>query len=329
MWQARILTGMAVALAAGGWTCLGEDAASRLEQFKEVRAAEQEKIEAARRDSAADLHERYSEALSILARRKQASGELEPLLAVRQEIERYAKRLLVNVEDLSADVPELKALQTSYLHRLAGNSVTYWESVLALATRSEDWLARLQTVLTQKGDVNGALAAKAEREATGERKKVAETHLLVARRELTRFDPSPEPAPAETARVPGQTPRTGLLHRPGPRFEADEKNVIRRRYREFSDLILKDDWDAVVQYVEPATAEKRGTDTLKFQLRFIGGFLRLERGAGIRERGTDVTLHGATSATLIPRVRGRRGTTREGRPVRWIKVDDTWYVKVD
>jgi len=301
------------------------DASARLDEFKGAYEKEEERLVADKLEAVRDVRARYLEAVNTLAERKQAAGELEALLTVRSEIERFEKNPEVERGDLAESLPELQTLQEIYMRLRAQTEVDYWEGALHLADGSDSWLDRFQRELTRDGDLEHALAVKEERSEVAARRKVIEEQLTAAR-ELTRSlqkQEEEQPSAGEDAVPDKQEP--GAKNRTKP---AAEISIIRQRYDQFYRYLLADNWGKAVKYVNPADVERKGTNALKLQLRFMSGLSKLARDMDLRVRGSKVTLSDDGHAVLVPRflVQGER---KDGIPVRWIKIGGQWYVDVD
>jgi len=301
-----------------------QDADARLAEFRKAYELEEERLVADKLEAVQDIRRRYLEAVKSLAGRKQAAGELEPLLLVRQEIERFNKNPEVEPADLAKSVPELLALQEIYMQLRAEADVDYWQGALKLADKSDLWLERFQRELTRGGRLEPALEVKKERSKLAGRRKAIETRLTTATSLSESLQKKDEPAPAVEDKE-FEKPRTTAINKPTP---SEEKWAIAERYRQFYRHLLADRWDSAVKYVNPEDVERKGTDALKLQLRFISGISKLARGMEIRRIGTEVTLQDAEHAVVVPQLRVRR-ERKDGQPVRWVKINGQWYVDVD
>ncbi|MDA0989765.1 MAG: hypothetical protein O3A51_03340 [Verrucomicrobia bacterium] len=122
----------------------------------------------------------YQSTLQRLQRHIQASGKLDKLIAVREEIDRFAADRNLPPAAIVTSPPELNAVQAEYATRLRQETIEDNRSVLALARKFDAHLISYQKHLTTNGRIEEALAVKANRDATADNPRVTAAEFELA-----------------------------------------------------------------------------------------------------------------------------------------------------
>jgi hypothetical protein len=168
-------------------SCLG---ASALDTCRGAYAAERAKITADSLSRRSDLRDAYTNALAGVAEGTRKSGDLDGLMAVRKEAERFSRDPDVAAESVVTAPPALRALQEGYRAAAQGLAVERARRDVALAERYAASLEVLKKRLTQEGKIEEAVAVKQEMDA------LAASEDLAAARALAPPASPREPRPA-------------------------------------------------------------------------------------------------------------------------------------
>ena len=153
-----------VALAGITVVSLSRAAGTELEELRGKYDAGLERLAGTAAKEAGELNRQYAGKLRKLAEAVQDDGDLDKLVAVRSEIDRFQTQKTAPERDQLSEVAELRKLQKTYRKLLARIGAKRDDKRSRLAKKYEDALQVLEKGLTQRGDVDEALRVRAERE---------------------------------------------------------------------------------------------------------------------------------------------------------------------
>lgn len=108
------------------------------------------------------IPETYASGLAALAAAKQQSGDLDALLQVRAEIERFGQERSVPLVSPAGVAPDIMLLQEQYRQGVKAVRTEKTQRILALVDQYTGRLDAQVTRLTQAGNIEGALAFRSE-----------------------------------------------------------------------------------------------------------------------------------------------------------------------
>jgi len=122
----------------------------------------------------------YRKALSALADKFQKAGDLEGLLACKQEQERFEMDKQIPLEPASGTPAAIAKLQTDYRKSVAQMETDKYSGLLALTEKYVGQLNALKKQLTVQGEIDEALKMKAEVERVKTSAPVAAAEFAIA-----------------------------------------------------------------------------------------------------------------------------------------------------
>ena len=146
----------------------------------------------------------YSDTLNQALAKNQKAGNLDALLALRAEKKRFAASKTLPPMDTETS-PILLPLIQNFHKSLADVKQKTSQRTLQSAERYTEHLNKMKTVLTQKGDIDNALAARAEIARVNSSSLVTEAQAALN---------TPEPKKEPTADKPSRTPRNPIAAAP-------------------------------------------------------------------------------------------------------------------
>ena len=282
--------------------------------------AEREKLELAARQKSVALGAQVVKSVEALERNAQAAGNLELLLACRQESARLGGTTPVATNAPAVTAPELLRLRQDYRAAAEKLELEQARDVLALAGRFEQSLQRLQARLTQEGKVEEALTVKATAKAVGDRPEVTAARFTVAAAEGR----ARAAKPAVVAPAAPSAPAVAATPRPGA--EADEEVRLRKRYYGFCDALAACDIPAATGFLDPRFVQRAGTEVVRPYLSPMTNVVKLMKAAGITLDAGAVRLDlAAGEARNVPRV-WYENAWHDKDPMYWVRVEGDWYL---
>ncbi len=305
-----------------------------LERMEQTFEKQVERFEADLAKKTQSLNATYVRSLRKLETIIQEKGELDPLLAVRRERERFVKERSLGRDEVSKGVPELARVQRAFLESLETERIATADKVLDMAERYKKSLGRLQSRLTREGDLDGALRVKKVVSDVPDLPAVASASFVKADSVGGVAEKTPEPAP-ELAPAPEAKPEVpttepfGAAARERLRREEEDgaRETIRRKYVEYIFAVGDREFGKAVTYMDPRFIEKVGADAMKPFLEKYVPHIEKMRAAGIEVDGGKVILNLTTgTATNVPRFRVSGGSWDAGDPSKWVRVKEDWYL---
>ncbi len=305
---------------------LGEEplpAAERLSRLQTTYAASLGRIETDTLEKRNAQREQYLKGLALREEAAQKAGQLEAVLAVREEAARYKADSTVPPSAVTATWPDLQKLQQGYMLAAQEVELERCRKVVALAGLYERSLATLQAQLTKEGNVDAALEVKAERDGVATRPEVSAARFAVTEAEARQ----PKLAPAPVTEPAKEPAKPTLSHLSGSRKSPTEiKNYIKKRYESMVEALTRDDKEKAAQFINPEQLKRRGTDGVKMHLGWLVPFLRGARALNMDiEAGKVELAEDQQSASVTPRVRVAN-EWQEKDPSRWVLIEGEWYM---
>ncbi len=128
--------------------------------------------------SIAELDESYKKALNGLNDRVTRAGNLIGIKAVMAEIERFSTVKTVTPPDAKDSSPDLKSMQLRYVQTLDSLQSVKAKKIIALTSKFDTALAKLQKSLAQQRKLDDATAVM------GEREKIAKSEAVVSAQKM-------------------------------------------------------------------------------------------------------------------------------------------------
>jgi hypothetical protein len=145
--------------------CSGVLIASDVKTYKATYDKEMGYIVVEHGMSVSKLNESYSKLLDKLSERATGAGDLDKVRAVMAEIERFTNEKTIQSAKAKDSSPDLKRAQLSYLQNMKSLKATQARRIMALVSKYDSALGRLQTSLTKQKKLDDAFAVQNERKA--------------------------------------------------------------------------------------------------------------------------------------------------------------------
>jgi hypothetical protein len=302
---------------------------SDLRQLRATYTAQLDKINRSSDATTTNLQSQYVKSLSSLEKTFQEQGKLEPLLAVKKERERFIADPKVEEAHIVADVAELSLAQINYRKAVDNLPLKKAKDIVTLADQYKKSLASLQEKLTKAGNIDAAIEAKKAGESIEDLPEVSASRFALADAEANK---PPEPPKTESPAAPAATnpPPSKKMSQTATaskkKYTGKAENYIRQRFDDLCDVLLKQDMDKAIEFVDPRIVKERGTDQVRMQLRFVIPFLRWTEMPGVKFSPGDIKVDDKEqTATVIPRV-WANNQWREMNASSWVQVDGDWFL---
>ena len=143
------------------------------------------------RNKAQALGREYAKTLNKLQDNAQAKGDLDSVMAIKAEKDRYRKEGTVTESDLSSSSAALKSVQIQFLKASIGFEIDKNERIVSITKTHEAVLAALEKELTKQGNFDEAVKVRDEREKISSSPVISQTEYQLAslRLSLKRVDP--------------------------------------------------------------------------------------------------------------------------------------------
>ncbi len=105
----------------------------------------------------------YQKSLDVLADQLQQAGQLEALLEVRREINRFSHNRTIPEQALSPTCEELRETQEAFARKPVEAALKNSNSIIKLLDKYDATLSELESTLTVEGKISDALKVRAER----------------------------------------------------------------------------------------------------------------------------------------------------------------------
>jgi len=294
-------------------------------KLRATYAEQLDKINKAADAAVTNLQNQYVQSLIALQKAFQDKGQLEPLLIVKKEQTRFIFTPVVDEAHLSAAVPELQTLQVAYRKALAGIPVKKAKDILAIVGQYKKALTGIQEKLTKAGNLDAAIAVKNEAEGLDTRPEVTAARFTVADDEAKNppEPPKEELKPAATNAAP---PKRTAQAAPKKKYTGKAENYIRQRFNDLCDVLLKQEMDKAVEFVDPRTVKERGAERVRKQLKWVLPFLKWTDSPDVKLSAGAIEVDDKEeTATVIPKV-WVNNQWREMNKANWVQVEGDWFL---
>lgn len=310
----------------------GAESAARTVSLDQLRASYESDLTRTTDDdlkSRLTLQEQYGRSLEALEKKFQDAGKLEPLLAVRNERQRFDRQKTVTATDIVQDPPELGTCQSSFVKETHNIALRVSRRIVASAQQYDRSLNALQETLTRNGDVEAAIAVKKERDAIAMRPSVQEARAIVTSAD-TKVVPAEKSRGDEASPVVAETTPAKKPAQSAKKFTGKPEHYIGKRYEKLCDAIVAQKWEKALEYVDPEYIKKRGQDAVLWRLKLLAPILNvIESQPNARlDAGTVKIDASKTAATVTPRIWANNKWT-DIAPCRWVAVDGDWYIEIE
>lgn len=302
-------------------------AGTELDRQRATFQVELQKINDADLADRLTIQNQYLKTLERVEKQFQAAGQLEPLLAVRNEHTRFEAERDIIPSDMSA-IPELKACQATFLQDRDALPIAHARRMVILAQQYDQSLGKLQAALTKKAEVEAAIEVKRERDSIANTPAIRDARAAVE--EADAKAKADKPVPKLSPAPPAATPSPLRIEKKPPKYSGKPEFYIRARFEKLCDILLDHDWERATTFVNPVFIKRRGIDGVIMQMRrifpFLQGLANLPRG---KIKGGDVKLDSSgKTAMLTPKV-WFNDRWHELPNHRWTEVDGEWYLEIE
>lgn len=278
-------------------------------------------------DSLLELQGQYLNSLVSIEMRLRQNGELDPLLALNREKERFEQERTVSSLDLVAGPEELASLQKKFMASMDSRNASEASKIKTLASQYEGSLMTLQQRLTEEGDLNGAIAAKKEREHVSMRPEVTASEFALAESSARsiREDAATRSTVRETEPVRQPSWVTGANDK---KYTSSDRSRIEKRFKELCSLISDNNWDKTVDYIDPETVRDKGAKQVAPQLKLMSTIVRISEKRDMNLKAGAIEIdQDAGTAEVVPKV-WRGSEWGDLDPTYWKLVDGDWYMSI-
>ncbi len=279
--------------------------------------------------------DKYLAALKNIQKKVQTAGELERLLAVNKEIDRFSMARKITADDLSKDVPELIPFQKAYIKATGKLSIERARKILTLAENFEKALDSLQVSLTKKDDVRGAVEAKTEKDSLTNSAELMEARALILETEAQAAkEKQSETNTVET--LAQKNPTEKAAAKPAiannvpvkKKYSDSPEKRINQRFEDLSKCIMKQDFSQAAKFVNPAYVKTADANKLRRGFMDAFPFLQLPESSSRKIRIASLKINDkADTATLIQELWA--GYQWNPLPAnKWIETEGDWYLDI-
>ena len=279
--------------------------------------------------------DKYLAALKSIQKKVQSAGNLEKLLAVNKEIDRFSLSRKVDADDLSKDLPDLVPFQNSYMRATGKLSAERARKIVALADNYEKALDTLQVSLTKKDDIRGAVEVKTEKDFLTNSAELMEARALII--EIDAQEAREKPSEKNVEELPNQQKpaekepaktAAGSTTPVRKKYTGNPEKRISQRFDDLSKYILKQDFFQASKLADPAAVKEADVNKLRQSFMDIFPFLQLPSNPSRKLRIASLTMTDKPdTATLVPELWA--GYQWNALPVtKWIETEGDWYLDI-
>ena len=325
------LAGTWAAISLGG-TEPAADSSSNTE-YDRLRATFQGELQKITDSDLADrltIQGQYLKNLDRIEKEFQAAGQLEPLLAIRNERTRFEADRDITPTGMAA-IHELKASQATFLRDRDALPLAQARRMVTLALQYDQSLEKLQTTLTKKGEVDAAIDVKKERDGLGYMPAIQNARAVVAEADAKARTEKPVMKPQTPMRPAPATPQpVKAAEKTLKKYSGKPEFYIRARFEKFCDTLLDQDWDKATAFADPVFIKRRGVDGVIMRLRLLFPFLQaIARLPQVKIKGGDVKFDPSGKAAMLTPKIWQNNQWRELPSQRWVEVDGDWYIEIE
>lgn len=274
---------------------------------------------------------KYLAAAKALQNKVQQAGDLEALLAIRKETDRFSAARKITQDDISKDIPELASLQNAYIKAVEKYKTEKAQKILDLVQNYEKALDGLQESMTKKEDIRGAIEAKKEKERMTNRAEIMNARALIIETETKEAQEKKAEDAAVKAPVPQVPAEKAVVEQKAPvkrKYTVSPEKRIRQRFDDLAKSILNQDFSEASGFVDPEFTRKPAKDGVRRALIEVFPFLKLPNDSHRKLCIDSVKLDDkALTATVTSKLWA--GYQWNNLPANiWIETEGDWYLDV-
>lgn len=149
-----------------------------------------------------EVFHKYAASLRVLEKSAKQKGDLDALLGVRAEIERFQKERALAASDLEKEINTLMTVQQSCLNVISGTELEWATNISKLCRQYNEALVKEEKKLTAMDNTEYALAVRAERKRVLDSKEVQRANELIKLAKKTRVAENSKELAANTTFKP-------------------------------------------------------------------------------------------------------------------------------
>ena len=270
------------------------------------------------------LAKQYLQKLTGLAANYKSSGNLDPLIAVRTEKQRFTDEKDVAGTAPAEFPPLLARLYDGYSKLFEEQQQTYSKDITSFVGKYDLSLKNLQAKYTKVDLIEDALLVKEKRAEIAALPFIMDARALVEttesqQRDLQRQRAQMREDQTVAPAAPGDVPNI---------FKGSDKKRIGDRYDEFIDTLMDEDYEGAAKLVDPDKIEKTGTAVVAAALKSFGPGLQVLKKLGAKFRTGKISIaDNGKEAVQIPVLNGP-SDNKDADPVNWTKVRGEWYLQL-
>lgn len=203
-----------------------EDIKTTLATYQKAYDQDLAKMEAESKKAIADWPDQYLQALKTLEQKFQTAGDLESLIAVRKEKDRFAETKQMPAEAIVQIPKELADLQGKAVKVLQNIELKRNKQIVTAANKYTAGLEELRTSLTKQGKVDDAVVVNTEMEGIKQRAEVTAAQFVLADAgvDMTATNTTPKEVAVTSKGIPQSLKKNLVLYYS---FDREEKGFGR------------------------------------------------------------------------------------------------------
>lgn len=306
-------------------------------QFEKLKSDFQKQIQKISDDEVIELiklQDSYQKNLEAVEKNLKSKGNLDAVLEVQKEKERFLKEKELKQENISQTLPEIAAIQNKYISSKANIPYGPAKKITSQAAAYEKALSNLQAELTKKNEIDLAVAVKKEKQDIENIQEVVRARGIVAaqQEELKKQNEAKQQADKEKAEAENEDAEK-------EKAVQEEKNdkpkkvtgnpelIIKKKYKEFIGRIMDYEWEKAIEYIDPGFVSDTGKDNAREMLktRFIH-MANFASGRKIKLQASDVELSEDKKTAKAKEKAWLNNRWVDVGAHSWIEVDGDWYM---
>jgi hypothetical protein len=302
------------------------DGKAEIARLRDTYSTESKKLVEAEMSSLTSAHDFFLQSLKKMEESYQAQGNLDTLLIVRTERERFEKERTLTDKHMTSTVPGLLTAQKSFLDMTSKTPLYHARRMLALITMYDSNLSRLQTQLTKEGDIPMAQEIKKERDNIQNLPELISAKKIVQEADAAAKS-APTAAPAVTAA--NEPPKTLGTDKIQKKYSGKPEVQVRKRFKEIASLAQDQNWEKAAAYVDPEFTKQMGQNVVTMILRMKFGMFKMAEGKSNVDIHVDSIAmdESGLAATLVPELVFNNRKHNMER-IDWVEVAGEWYIKL-
>jgi|GEM_PF-1728798 len=107
------------------------------------------------------------------------------------------------------------------------------------------------------------------------------------------------------------------------------ENEIRQRFAKLSQALVDGNYDACVQFTDPAFVRAKGTEGTKILYKVIGGVVQLANLKTNDIRVDSISFSDDLQSAQVQTSHLVKGEWKPQKPYKWVHVQGQWYISFD